>query len=113
MVPVAYIGHLLYGLEGRGILRLMFWPAVTITFQTGSIGGDVMRPKILFWLAVAMATFGVRSPEGNLFYFFSVLSSMLMIGTSLQRRERRGRKTAVAEASAPKPATDATKAKSI
>jgi hypothetical protein len=69
-----------------------------------------MRPKILFWLAVAMAVIGVHSPEGNLFYFLAVHSSMLLIATLLQRREKRGRRPASVGASSPQP-TAAAKAK--
>jgi hypothetical protein len=76
-------------------------------------GGDGMRFKILFWLAVAMTVIGVNSPEGNLFYFFAVHSSMLMIGTMLQRREKQGSKPAVAETSSSKSTAVDTKDKSI
>ena len=72
-----------------------------------------MQHKILFWLAVATAVMGVHSPEGNLFYFFAVHSSMLMIGTLLRRREKRGRKTAAAGTASPKPTAAAAKAKPI
>jgi hypothetical protein len=41
-----------------------------------------------------MAVAGMHSAEGNLYYFFSVHSSMLMIGCVLQRREKRVRKAA-------------------
>jgi hypothetical protein len=57
-----------------------------------------MRPKILFWLALATAVMGVHSAEGNLFYFFSVHLSMAMIGFLLHRREMKGRMTARAGA---------------
>jgi hypothetical protein len=70
-----------------------------------------MRPKILFWLAVAMAVIGVHSPEGNLFYFLAVHSSMLLIATLLQRREKRGRRSASVGVSSPQPMTAAAKAK--
>jgi hypothetical protein len=63
-----------------------------------------MGSNIWFWLAAAMVAIGVHSAEGNLFYFFAVHASMLMIGTSLRRREKRARKPATAGASSPKPA---------
>ncbi len=72
-----------------------------------------MGSKILFWLAAAMVAMGVHSAEGNLFYFFAVHSSMLMIGTSLRRREKRGRKPAPVGASSPKPAPASSKTKPV
>lgn len=72
-----------------------------------------MGTKILFWLAVAMAIKGMHSSDGNLFYFLAVHSSMLMIGTSLRRRERRGRKPALVSAASSKPAPADSKAKPI
>ena len=70
-----------------------------------------MGPRVLFWLAVAMAAMGAHSPEGNLFYFIAVHSSMLMIGSMLCRREKRGRKAAPATASSSKSAPADPKAK--
>ncbi len=72
-----------------------------------------MGSKILFWLAAAMAVLGAHSAEGNLFYFFAVHASMLMIGTSLHRREKRRRKPARVGTSLPKPAPANTKPKPI
>jgi hypothetical protein len=52
-----------------------------------------MQVKFLFWLAVILAVIGMHSPDGNLFYFFAVHLTMLMIGLFLLRREKRGRAT--------------------
>jgi len=62
--------------------------------QDVSIGGESLQSKLLFWVAVAMAVTGMLSPEGNLYFFLAVHSSMLMIGCSLHRREKRGRRPA-------------------
>jgi hypothetical protein len=72
-----------------------------------------MRAKILFWLAMAMAALGMHSPEGNLFYFLAVHSSMLSIATLLQRREIRRHRPAPVGTSPSKPTAAATKTKSI
>jgi hypothetical protein len=72
-----------------------------------------MGSKILFWLAAAMVAIGMQSAEGNLFYFIAVHTSMLMIGTALHRREKRGRKTAPVGASSPKPAPAASKSRPV
>lgn len=72
-----------------------------------------MRVKILFWLALAMAVLGMHSPEGNLFYFLAVHSSMLSIATLLQRREIRRNRPARVGTSPSKPKPAAAKAKSI
>jgi hypothetical protein len=77
----------------------------------GSFGGDSVRSKILFWLALAMATIGMHSPEGHLFYFFAVHLSMILIGCLLHRREKRGRKAMIVAAKPPKSAAANTKAK--
>lgn len=61
-----------------------------------------MQAKILFWLAVAMGAAGMLSAEGNLYYFLAVHSSMLMIGCSLHRREKRGCKAAAVKTAPPK-----------
>jgi threonine/homoserine/homoserine lactone efflux protein len=61
-----------------------------------------MRLKILFWLAVGSAVVGIQSPDGNLFYFFAVHLTMLTIGFSLYRREKRARSASEAEAPDPK-----------
>jgi hypothetical protein len=61
-----------------------------------------LQAKILFWLAVAMGAAGMLSPEGNLYYFLAVHSSMLMIGCSLHRREKRGRNAAAVKTAPPK-----------
>lgn len=71
-----------------------------------------MRSKILFWLAVATAVTGMHSAEGHLFFFIAVHSSMLMIGSLLCQREKRGRKSAMARASSSMPAPAAAKGKS-
>lgn len=72
-----------------------------------------MRVKILFWLALAMAVLGMHSPEGNLFYFLAVHSSMLSIATLLQRREIRRHRPARVGSSPTKPTPVAAKTKSI
>lgn len=71
-----------------------------------------MQSKFFFWLAVAMAVTGMHSPDGHLFFFFAVHSSMLMIGLLLHHREKRGRKSAMVSASSAKPAPAAIKGKS-
>jgi hypothetical protein len=63
-------------------------------WQDVSIGGESLQSKLLFWIAVAMAVAGMLSPEGNLYFFLAVHTCMLMIGCSLQRREKRGRRPA-------------------
>jgi hypothetical protein len=71
-----------------------------------------MRPKLLFWLAAAMAVMGMHSPDGNLFYFFSAHWSMLMIGFLFHRRELRNRAAAMAGASPSRPTVAVTQSKS-
>jgi hypothetical protein len=58
-----------------------------------------------------MATLGMHSPEGHLFYFFAVYLSMILIGCLLHRREKRGRKPMTVAATPPKSAVAKTKAK--
>ena len=70
-----------------------------------------MRSKLLFWLAVAMAVTGMYSPDGNLFFFLAVHSSMLTIGFVLHRREKGGRKALMASASSAKRAPSAIQTK--
>jgi hypothetical protein len=68
--------------------------------------------KLLFWMAVAMGVAGMHSPEGNLYFFFAVHSSMLMIGCMLHRREKRKLKTVKVKASSSKSVVPASKVKS-
>lgn len=70
-----------------------------------------MQPKFLFWLAVILAVIGMHSPDGNLFYFFAVHLTMLMIGLFLLRREKRHRATPAARPAAPKPSASPLKGK--
>lgn len=70
-----------------------------------------MQVKILFWFAVGMGVTGMLSPEGHLYYFIAVHSSMLMIGCSLQRREKRGRATSPAKSNSAKPTVSSPKTK--
>jgi hypothetical protein len=60
-----------------------------------------MQLKFLFWLAVILAVIGMHSPDGNLFYFFAVHLTMLMVGLFLLRREKRGRATPAARPTIP------------
>ena len=62
-----------------------------------------MQLKFLFWLAVISAVIGMHAPDGNLFYFFAVHLTMLMIGLFLLRREKRGRATPAARPTTPNP----------
>jgi hypothetical protein len=70
-----------------------------------------MQLKFLFWLAVIAAVVGMHSPEGSLFYFFAAHLTMLMIGISLRRREKRGRATPAGSLTAPTTPAPASKAK--
>jgi len=70
-----------------------------------------MQSKFLFWLAVIVVVMGMNSPDGNLFYFFAVHLTTLMIGLSLHRREKRGCSTPVARMVAPKPSNPVPKGK--
>jgi hypothetical protein len=58
-----------------------------------------------------MATIGMHSPEGHLFYFFAAYLSMIWIGCLLHRREKRGRKAMIVAATPPKSTVVNTKAK--
>jgi hypothetical protein len=63
-----------------------------------------MLVKILFWSAVLCAAIGKNSPDGNLFFFCAAHLTMLTIGLSLFRREKRvkgGSKAKTAAAAAP------------
>ena len=70
-----------------------------------------MQLKILFWLAVGLAVLGMHSLDGNLFYFFAVHLTMLIIGFALYRREKRGRCTSTGAVPPPKPPGAVSKAK--
>ncbi len=60
-----------------------------------------MLVKILFWGAVLCTSIGANSPDGNLFFFGAAHLSMLTIGLSLLRREKRVRSRSTAQPSAP------------
>jgi len=60
-----------------------------------------MQLRCLFWLAVILTVIGMHSPDGNLFYFFAVHLTMLMIGLFLLRREKRGRSAPAARPTTP------------
>jgi hypothetical protein len=47
--------------------------------------------QLIFWSAVLSAVMGANSPDGNLFFFFSVHLTMVSIGLFLRRREKRVR----------------------
>jgi|MudIll2142460700_1097286.scaffolds.fasta_scaffold61977_2 hypothetical protein len=68
-----------------------------------------MLVKILFWGAVLCTAVGVNSPDGNLFFFCAAHLTMLTIGLSLFRRDKRVRSRSTAKTTAP---TTARKAKS-
>ncbi|MGE5255919.1 MAG: hypothetical protein ACM3KE_04570 [Hyphomicrobiales bacterium] len=70
-----------------------------------------MQLKFLFWLAVILAVIGMHLPDGNLFYFFAVHLTMLMIGLLLLRREKRGRGTPGERRAVSKPSTPVAKSK--
>lgn len=70
-----------------------------------------MQLKFLFWLAVILAVIGMHLPDGNLFYFFAVHLTMLMIGLLLLRREKRGRATSAARRAAPNRSAPVNKSK--
>jgi hypothetical protein len=70
-----------------------------------------MQLKFLFWLAVLLVVIGMHSPDGNLFYFFAVHLTMLMIGRFLHGREKRGRVNLAAKPAPPKPSAPLTKSK--
>jgi hypothetical protein len=95
----AYIGHVPSELEQCGFLRLMFSAAMPIASTDMFLRGDGMRSKILFWLAVVVVAMGAHSSDGDLFYFFAVYLTTLMIGFFLFQREKRGRTPAVAASS--------------
>ena len=68
-----------------------------------------MLVRILFWGAVLCTAVGVNSPDGNLFFFCAAHLTMLTIGLSLFRRDKRVRSRSTAKTTAP---TTARKAKS-
>jgi hypothetical protein len=70
-----------------------------------------MQLKLLFWLAVILAVIGMHLPDGNLFYFFAVHLTMLMIGLHLLRREKRGRSTPAARRAVSRPSAPVAKSK--
>lgn len=72
-----------------------------------------MQLKFLFWLAVISTVIGMHSPDGNLFYFFAVHLTMLMIGVFLHRREKRGRAIPATGVTASKPSEPALKGKAV
>jgi len=60
-----------------------------------------MLVKILFWGAVLCTAVGVNSPDGNLFFFCAAHLTMLTIGLSLLRRDKRARSRSTAKTAAP------------
>lgn len=60
-----------------------------------------MLVKILFWGAVLCTAIGVNSADGNLFFFWAAHLTMLTIGLSLFRREKRVRSGSPAKKAAP------------
>jgi hypothetical protein len=60
-----------------------------------------MLVRILFWGAVLCTAVGVNSPDGNLFFFCAAHLTMLTIGLSLFRREKRVRSRSTAKMAAP------------
>lgn len=60
-----------------------------------------MLVKILFWGAALCTAVGVNSPDGNLFYFCAAHLTMLTIGLSLLRREKRVSNGSTAKKTAP------------
>lgn len=59
-----------------------------------------MLVKILFWGAVLCGFIGANSHDGNLLFFGAVHLSMLTIGLSLLRREKRAGSSSPAQPSA-------------
>jgi len=60
-----------------------------------------MLVKILFWGAVLFTAIGMNSPDGNLFFFGAAHLTMLTIGLSLFRREKRARSGSKVKKAAP------------
>jgi hypothetical protein len=80
-------------------------------YEAAAAGGDEMLVKALFWGAVLCAAIGMNAPDGNLFFFCAAHLTMLTIGLSLLRRERRTRGGSAPKAAVPRAAAAATKAK--
>lgn len=59
-----------------------------------------MLVTILFWAAVLCTAVGVNSPDGNLFFFCAAHLTMLTIGLSLFRREKRVKRGSTAKKAA-------------
>ena len=60
-----------------------------------------MLVRILFWGAVLFTSIGVNSPDGHLFFFGAAHLSMLTIGLSLFRREKRAKSRSTGQPPAP------------
>lgn len=60
-----------------------------------------MLVGVLFWGAVLCTAIGLNSPDGNLFFFCAAHLTMLTIGLSLFRREKRVRSRSTAKKAAP------------
>jgi hypothetical protein len=43
-------------------------------------GNKLMKTKLLFWSAILFLALGLNDRDGTLFYFFSIHSTMLLIG---------------------------------
>jgi hypothetical protein len=68
-----------------------------------------MLVKLLFYSAILFALIGLKSAESHLFFFFSAHLTMLTIGYTLYRREKRVKRASTAKVAVPQAA--ATKAK--
>jgi hypothetical protein len=64
-------------------------PKSLLKSESLAAGGDDMLVKILFYSAVLCAAIGVNSADGNLFFFFTAHLTMLTVGYTLHRREKR------------------------
>lgn len=63
--------------------------------------GAEMIVKMMLWSAVLCAVLGLNSADGNLFFFFTAHLTMLTVGYSFYRREKRVKSVSTAQPSGP------------
>jgi hypothetical protein len=80
--------------------------------MASAAAGDDMLVKLMLWSAVLCAVIGGNSADGNLFFFFTAHLTMLTVGFSLHRREKRVKGASAAQPAAKQAAVSAPKKKS-
>ena len=80
--------------------------------MAAAAAGDDMLVKLMLWSAVLCAVIGVNSADGNLFFFFTAHLTMLTVGFSLHRREKRVKGASTTQPAAKQAAVSAPKKKS-